>query len=402
MNLPKKKIVLITGHLGIGGSEKSLISFLDYMDYDRYECHLLILEDRDELVHLVNPNVKIHYISKNSPYFDTDFRTGIKNCLKDRAYLSFYYLLLYTLFKHIKTEFAKRMVFSFKKRGVCHKDKYDIAIAYDSFCKKYLIKRINADYKIVRQSNGNFTPKKKDIKLFEKCDRIVTLTESGKELLNSNYNIPNEKISVIQSNFNDNEIKEKADEFKAERKTSLVFSETQRMIPLKNIEMIIAGMKYLYENITKDFTCYIIGGPDGDGEENRAYFEELKKAAEPLGDRIVFTGPLENPYPYVKASDIFLQSSDTESWARSITEALILGVPVLSTDTVGGKKQIIPGTNGELCRIRDTEDFCKKLVYMTEHIKDIREKMPVFSADNRKIMKKWYRIFENEKENTSD
>ena len=46
---------------------------------------------------------------------------------------------------------------------------------------------------------------------------------------------------------------------------------------------------------------------------------------------------LENPLPYVALSDVYIQTSDVESYGLSIQEALVLGKPVVSTKTIGGE-----------------------------------------------------------------
>ena len=67
-----------------------------------------------------------------------------------------------------------------------------------------------------------------------------------------------------------------------------------------------------------------------------------------LEDRFLLLGLRENPYPYMKAADAVTVLSDYESWSMVITEAKILGIPVISTPTSGALEQIEDGETGIL------------------------------------------------------
>lgn len=387
----KKKILLINGSLSIGGLEKALIKFLDFFDFSEYDCDLLLMEHDETLIDRVPPQVKIYRMQKDNPYLDLSFLECIKNSARDRK--NIFFVFLYFLLKNGKSVFASHNRESIRKKLMPFDKKYDAAVAFDGFYRKFLANNIKAEKKIVRLSHGSMEkPTKKDIKYLSACDSIVSLTEYMAEFLMKETGLPQNKFAVIPTNFNSDEIVKRAEEYKTERKSKYIFAATSRMVPLKNIEMMIEGMKYLTEKGINDFVCYLIGGPENT-EKSRAYEKKMKELAKDLGNRIVFTGTLENPYPYVKAADIFLQTSDMEGLSNSVQEALILGVPVLSTKSAGGMAQIKPGINGELCEIRNTEDFCKKLLYMTENIAEIKAKQIPLKTDNYKNMEKWYSLF---------
>ena len=67
-----------------------------------------------------------------------------------------------------------------------------------------------------------------------------------------------------------------------------------------------------------------------------------------LEDRIVITGYVDNPFPTIQACDVYIQPSYHESFGLTIKEAVILGRPVVSTDTAGGKTVLEGGRYGEL------------------------------------------------------
>ena len=57
-----------------------------------------------------------------------------------------------------------------------------------------------------------------------------------------------------------------------------------------------------------------------------------------------FLGYKDNVYPYIKQMDYLALLTDRESWGLVITEALMLGVPVISTNFVGMLPELIKST----------------------------------------------------------
>jgi glycosyltransferase involved in cell wall biosynthesis len=87
----------------------------------------------------------------------------------------------------------------------------------------------------------------------------------------------------------------------------------------------------------------------GDGPDRQAIEQLIKKYG--LEENIRITGMKKNPYPYIAACDIFVQSSYEENTGITILEAHRLCRPVVSTKTLGGTKLIKPYENGLLAEI---------------------------------------------------
>lgn len=76
----------------------------------------------------------------------------------------------------------------------------------------------------------------------------------------------------------------------------------------------------------------------GRGEELNslnAYIAENK-----LEDYVYMVGFVHNPYPFVKSADIYVCSSFAEGYNTAVTEALILGKAVVSTEVSGIREQL--------------------------------------------------------------
>ena len=61
-----------------------------------------------------------------------------------------------------------------------------------------------------------------------------------------------------------------------------------------------------------------------------------------------FLGQMENPMPYVAAADIVVIPSRFEGWGMTLSEALVLGKPVVATDLPVFREQVTSGVNGIL------------------------------------------------------
>lgn len=83
----------------------------------------------------------------------------------------------------------------------------------------------------------------------------------------------------------------------------------------------------------------------------REYVENVRRRirAKGLQDRFFLLGAVSNPWKYMSRADAVVSTSDSESWCMTITEAKILGKPVVATSTGGACEQIADGVDGYLC-----------------------------------------------------
>ena len=74
-----------------------------------------------------------------------------------------------------------------------------------------------------------------------------------------------------------------------------------------------------------------------------------------LKDDFIFCGADNNPYKYMRNAKAVMVLSDYESWSLVISEAKILGVPVIATDTSGAREQITDGYTGIITAFEPSE-----------------------------------------------
>lgn len=93
----------------------------------------------------------------------------------------------------------------------------------------------------------------------------------------------------------------------------------------------------------------------GDGPERHA-IEQICRQLGSCSD-IRFLGKLQQPENILAISDLFLMTSETESFGLSSLEAMACGVPVISTNTGGIPEVNVHGETGFLSNVGDVEDM---------------------------------------------
>lgn len=111
-----------------------------------------------------------------------------------------------------------------------------------------------------------------------------------------------------------------------------------RLTPVKGFDRLLLAHKRLIE----EGIChrvYVLGT----GED----YSQLKQLAEKNGleNSFILMGFQENPYQYLSSCDLYVCSSRREGFSTTVTEALIIGTPVVSTDCSGAKELL--GENDE-------------------------------------------------------
>ena len=111
-----------------------------------------------------------------------------------------------------------------------------------------------------------------------------------------------------------------------------------RLVPQKGYD-IAAKAAYLLKERGFDFHWYVVG--DGDRDS-------IKKdiARYDIGDCFTLLCAKANPYPYMKAADIYVQTSKFEGYCLTLAEARMLNIPCVTTNFDVVYAQMVDGENG--------------------------------------------------------
>ena len=107
----------------------------------------------------------------------------------------------------------------------------------------------------------------------------------------------------------------------------------------KGLDRIILALRRLIDN-GYNVKWYIIGdGPD------RKEFEEMI-IKNNLENYLFLLGQKDNPYPYIKRCDVYVMPSRYEGKPIAVTEAQILGLPVIVTNYSSASEQVMNEVDG--------------------------------------------------------
>lgn len=125
-----------------------------------------------------------------------------------------------------------------------------------------------------------------------------------------------------------------------------------RFAPQKNQALLLRALARCPERVE----LWLLG--EGPGEAAlRRLAAELS-----LGARVHWLGFRANPYPFFRAADCFALSSDHEGLPNAVIEAMLCGVPVVSTDCPYGPAELIQdGVSGRLCPVGDPAALAEAL-----------------------------------------
>lgn len=114
-----------------------------------------------------------------------------------------------------------------------------------------------------------------------------------------------------------------------------------------------------------------------------------------LEKRFLLLGVKKNPYSYMKQADAVLVLSNFESWSLVITEAKLLGVPVIATPTSGAKEQIEEGKTGRFTSFQAEEiaDTIQDYLAHPEKKEEMQRNLKGFSVRQEGISE-FYRLLQ--------
>lgn len=368
----KRKIIFVTNSFGFGGIEKSTIEILKIINKDEYHIDLLLLNgtaSENNLLNKLPPEVNILPTSEKASMFFKPFGVALQELFKEKKIgLAFKRIIFSILSRYAKgSKACKKINYYIVKKIYPRIDTtYHMAVCVRyEYPAYYTIDHINAENKyiwlhtfitgmgVLRFSVGM------EKEYLPQFDKLICVSESVRNnYLRSMPELSN-KITVIHNLVDREEILKLA------------------CIPINHIVKNFHGMKFvsiMRMSIEKrpDFIIEVARRLKNDGFVfmvvligNGDMLEVCKKRVREycLEGEVIFLGFLSNPYPYIRACDVYLQPSVFETWGISITEAKVLGKPVITTNFGCAHEQIKDGTNGYIAK--NDEDFywkCKEVL----------------------------------------
>ena len=337
------KILVLHGHLSMGGEERVLLNVLRNLVELNYDVDLLITWNHKE------NNLFENEIPKKVNYefsFDSYNRKNklIKEIYRIKA----------------KTTYLKKIEKKIKN------EKYDIVIDYSSNLLKY----DNFDIKIPVFAWIHFSLTfgekltlekiKKYKKQYKKYSKIFAITRVMKEEFINKVGIDEKKVELVYNPIDLKLIEKKAENVEKKYENYLkqdYFLQVSRLTQQKQPEHLVDIYYKLKQAGIKEKLYFI-----GDGEKKEIIKQKIKEYN--LENDIILLGQIENPYPFFKNAKLFVHTAKYEGLPTVLLESLALGTPVVSYDCPTGPRDILGKNNeyGELISLNDKDMFVEKVL----------------------------------------
>ena len=333
----------------IGGAESSLLGLMDRFDFENYQVDLFLYSQEGELLSLVNS--KVHILKEVGEY--KALMEPIRKNIKD----GFLCIAVARIFAKIRSKLSKGALHTAHNyKQYFHKlclpflprleGKYDLAISFSD--PHFIIgEKVDAHIKMAwfhtDASRIVFCDRIED-EMWNMSDYVVNVSKDCKNAFDKKH--PNLKTqSIVIENILSRELllyqSKKIDvssEMKRKKNQILLLS-VGRFSHAKNFDNVPDICRRILESGIQ-VIWYLIGY-GGDELLIRRKIEEFG-----MQEHVIILGKKSNPYPYMKACDVYVQPSRYEGKCVAVREAQILQKPVVITRYATSASQLEDGVDG--------------------------------------------------------
>lgn len=398
-----KRILIFSHAMEIGGAERALLGLLENLDYKNYQVDLFLMRHTGELLSYIPKEVNL--LPEILQY--TCLAVPIGNVIKKGH-------LLVAVGRMVGKFAAKGRVKKLQlsaDNGVAlecsHKYtkqfmpaiqseiEYDLAISFltphyfvaEKVRAKKKIAWIHTDYTNVKVDTES------ELVMWNAYDCIASISENVSKGFVSVFPSLKTKIKVIENIIPIQCIAKQVAEFNIEDEMlsngSIKLLSIGRFCTAKNFDNIpdICATLLAHEVNVK---WYIIGFG---GDEA---FIRNKICEHNMQEHVVILGKKVNPYPYIKACDVYVQPSRYEGNCVSVHEAQLLGKPVIITKYATSSSQLEEGVDGVIVPM-DNESCAKGIADVLrnpEFLKQLSANCQNRDFSNKTEVQKLYQLME--------
>ena len=402
--IEKKSILIFSHAMEIGGAEKALLGLLEAIDKKRYSVDLFLMRHYGELLSYIPEGVRLlpeisQYASLAVPAKEVlkkgqlgvafgrykgkkaaRKRVAVLELPKDND-VSLQYSHLYTL--PFMPEVSKK--------------EYDLAISFltphyfalEKVHAKKKIAWIHTDYSTVAIDVDT------QLAMWERYDRIVSISPQVTKSFLSVFPSLETKVTEIQNIMPISYMRELESEFAVDEEMpedgSIHLLSIGRFCTAKNFD----NVPDICKKILKagiNVKWYLIGfGPD-----ESMIQEKIEENG--MQEHVMILGKKNNPYPYIKACDLYVQPSRYEGKCVSVVEAQILQKPVVITAYKTSASQLLDGVDGVIVP-QDNEGCAQGIIELlknAERMTALVENCKNRDYSNRAEVEKLYRLIEEQ------
>lgn len=358
--------------MALGGAERALLGLLNALDTERVDVDLFLNQHTGEFMPLIPKHINL--LPERRGY--NAIERPMKAILKERQFGVLWGRLKAKLQHKLYHNSLKEPYRSFdasafqyiadcvdpylpplKDLGV-----YDLAISFlqphnivlNKVQAKKKIAWIHTDYSTVHV-NANL-----ELPIWSSFDYIVSISPDCTRSFLKTFPSLKEKIVEIENILSPEFVRQQAKlvdvsgEMPSINKCLNIVS-IGRFCYQKNFDNVPNIVRLIVENGQNNLRWYLIGFGGDEGLIRR----RIEEAG--MEDHVIILGKKSNPYPYIKACDIYVQPSRYEGKSVTVREAQILCKPVVITNYPTASSQIKDGVDGVIVPM-DNEGCAKGIV----------------------------------------
>lgn len=350
----KPRIFIAAHYLEIGGAEISLIGLLNAIDHDHFDVDLFLYARRGELLALVPPQVRLlpeipEYAQMENPIRDVIAAGHWRQALaRIRAKIR------YSRWRRRNNPPSPEAFFQYLDNEITpglpsqhNLGEYDLAVNFIAL-KNHIPAKVRAKKTAVWiHTDFSTIPLNAPLELpaWQAYDHIVSISPQVTASFINVFPTLAPKIVEIENILSPAFVRARAEAFDARPEIhagkAVKLLSVGRFCTAKNYDNVPDICRRIIEKGI-DVVWYIIGF----GGDEDLIRRKIAEAA--MEKRVIILGKKTNPYPYIKACDIYVQPSRYEGKSVTVREAQMLCRPVVVTDYKTAKSQIDDGIDGRI------------------------------------------------------
>ena len=388
----KKKLIFITEALWIGGIETALVNLLNRLDYDRYNVTCLILRDCQEMAYRITPKCRLIVSDRQHA---VTFREGyhykrMYNLMEEPQHASKLRRLIWRILRFfLRAPEARRYATYVKKQlGGEH---FDTAVIYSDRAAETAVRAVSADRILMFYHHGAMRREYHDELGYHRAENVIAVSEALAEKLKAYRPMYAGKIIAVNNLIDVAGVREKSLETPETvfPKDCFNIVSCGRLASAKGMDLAVAACAKLVNDGLTDIRWWIVGG----GPEEPSLRAQIRALG--VERYVTLLGMQDDPYPYIRQADLYVQPSRFEGHCVTVLEARLLAVPILATRNAA-EEQLEDGKSGRLCKpdAASIADAASELYRMPERRQAFRDALRRydFEHDNAIILQELYAL----------
>lgn len=373
------KILFVITQFYKGGAEVALLNLLKSLPSQKYDIDFLIF---DQMV-LSNAYSLIPDIPE---------WINVCNAAEKEGALAIVKKIWFKVYRKItKHQLCRKEAIHFVKNK-----EYDIAFSYGEWMSpEFVAMRVNAKKKYIWIHTDIDKAKFVNPEILLGYDKNYTgyiyVSENSKQSAEKAFPMLLGKGIVIHNMCDEETILYASKEVLINQYKKPLLVSVANLREEKNYARQIEVMKVLHERGV-NVTWLCVGST-----ANVFLYQNLKSLLEKynLQDEFIFLGVDHNPYKYMAQAEAVTVLSDFESWSMVITEAKIIGIPVIATKTSGAIEQIKDRMDGLLTsfEVEDIANQIQEFLANEDLRKKLKQNLQGFSL-NQKVQQEFEALIE--------